>query len=203
MEMEMDMNLLNWLEKNATQCKYLILAVKCLKYESIKIKDFLIYIIHSFLLDQTKIADEFLRKIMESKEGMIRELKKPDVNGLYLEILCNMTIFKEYALMTENPWGNQDKYDEKVLNKIKEYYKNNKLINEIIDEALKNNKIDDNLGLMNDYCKRYENELKKNNDEFLKKEKESLKEMEDDYNDANKRIEELKKKKSGRIPGNL
>ena len=192
MEMEMDMNLLNWLEKNATQCKYLILAVKCLKYESIKIKDFLIYIIHSFLLDQTKIADEFLRKIMESKEGMIRELKKPDVNGLYLEILCHMTIFKEYALMVEQPME-EDKYDIDVLNKIKENYKNNKLINEIIDEALKNNKIDDNLGLMNDCCNEYENELKKLQDEIIKKENKSLKEMEVEYEKTKEEIEEEKK----------
>ena len=120
MEMEMDMNLLNWLEKNATQCKYFIFAVKCLKYESIKIKDFLIYIIQSFLLDQTKNEEEFLRKIMEqSNGGIIRGLEKPNVNGLYLEILSNMTIFKEYALMTENPWEHQDKYDKNVLNKIK------------------------------------------------------------------------------------
>ena len=68
------------------------------------------------------------------------------------------------------------------------------MINEIIDEVLKNNKIDDNIGLMNDYCNRYENELEKLNDETLKKEKESLKEMEVEYEETKKEIEEEKKK---------
>ena len=113
-------------------------------------------------------------------------LKKPNINESYLEILANMTIFKDYAILTHNPWG-QDKYDLDILNKIKNYHKNNKWINEIIDEAL-NNKKEDNICLMNAFCNRYEDELIKAQDEVCKNEQKSLYEMDKQYNEKYKKL---------------
>ena len=188
-----DINLLNWLEKYAGECRYLKITVKCLKYENIKIKDLLIDVFQSFLKEQTKIAEEFLKKIMEKDHiNDILGLKKPSINESYLEILANMTIFKDYAILTHNPWD-QDKYDLDILNKIKNYHKNNKWVNEIIDEALNNNKKEDNIHLMNDFCNRYEDELAKAQDELCKEEQKSLEEMEKQYNEKKQEIEEQRK----------
>ena len=165
-----DINLLNWPEKYLGECRCLKIVVKCLKYENIKVKELLIDIFQSFLKEQTKTVEEFLKKIMEKDHiDELTGLKKPNVNELYLEILANMTILKEYSILTHNPWR-QDRYDLDILNKIKNYHKNNKWINEIIDEALTNNEKEDNIYLMNDFCNRYKDELTKVQDEVYKEE---------------------------------
>ena len=51
-----DIILLNWLEKYASECKYFKLATKCLKYENIKIKDILIDMFQSLLIEQAQIT---------------------------------------------------------------------------------------------------------------------------------------------------
>ena len=188
-----DINLLNWIEKYANECKYFKIVTKCLKYENIKIKDILIDIIQSFLIEQAHTTEEFLKQIMES--GNILTLKKPNVNDLYLEMIANMSIFKEFAHHTQNPWEPMKDFESRIpeiLNKIKDNHKNNKVINEIITEVLENeNK--ENKYLICDFCNRYEEEFKKIQNEVLEKEKKDIEEMEKQYKQKLNEISNKKK----------
>ena len=198
-----DISLLNWLEKYAGECKYFKLATKCLRYEGVKIKDILIEIFQSLLIDQAHITEEFLKKIMETDSiEKITQLTKPNVNELYLEMIANMTIFKEYTLETKNSWE-EEKYDPYILNKIKDNHKNNKWIQGIITEALEENEIKDNICLMKDFCNRYEEELEKCQNMVIKEEKRSLEKLDKEYQIEKEKIEKQKNMCLLGIPGHI